>query len=53
MKPINPGFARQVQAGVVMDTRDMSFDRAERARRFPSIPLTTYAEVVRRDFTAR
>lgn len=53
MKPINPGFARQVQAGVVMDTRDMSFDAAERARRYPSIPLTTYAEVVRRDFTAR
>jgi NADH dehydrogenase len=53
MKPINPGFARQVQAGVVMDTRDMTFDAAERARRYPSIPLTTYAEVVRRDFTRR
>jgi NADH dehydrogenase len=50
MKPVNPGFARQVQAGVVMDTRDMSFDGTARARRFPSIPLTTYAEVVRRDF---
>jgi NADH dehydrogenase len=53
MKPVNPGFARQVQAGVVMDTRDMSFDGAERGRRFPSIPLTTYAEVVRRDFSRR
>lgn len=53
MKPINPGFARQVQAGVVMDTRDMSFDGAARARRYPSIPLTTYAEVVRRDFAVR
>lgn len=31
----------------------MSFDGAERARRFPSIPLTTYAEVVRRDFASR
>jgi hypothetical protein len=28
----------------------MSFDGTERARHFPSIPLTTYAEVVRRDF---
>jgi NADH dehydrogenase len=53
MKPVNPGFARQVQAGVVMDTHDMSFDGADRGRRFPSIPLTTYAEVVRRDFVPR
>jgi NADH dehydrogenase len=53
MKPVNPGFARQVQAGVVMDTRDMSFDGARRSQTYASIPLTTYAEVVRRDFVAR
>lgn len=49
MRPLSPALARQIQAGVVMDTFDMSFDGAERARRFPSIPLTTLAEVVRRD----
>jgi NADH dehydrogenase len=48
-RPLNPGLARQIQAGVVMDTFGFAFDGAERARRFPSIPLTSLAEVVRRD----
>jgi hypothetical protein len=26
MRPLNPTLARQIQAGVVMDTHDMSFD---------------------------
>jgi len=49
MRPFHPGLARQIQAGVVMDTFGMAFDGTERARRYPSIPLTTLAEVVRRD----
>jgi uncharacterized protein YbjT (DUF2867 family) len=52
MRPVNPTLARQIQAGVVMDTRDMSFDPSETMRRYPSIPLTRLAEVVRRDYTA-
>ncbi len=49
LRPFHPGLARQIQAGVVMDTHGMSFDGAERGRRYPSVPLTTLAQVVRRD----
>ena len=51
MRPVNPTLARQIQAGVVMDTHDMSFDPSEINRRYPSISLTSLAEVVRRDYT--
>ncbi|HEX6710256.1 MAG TPA: SDR family oxidoreductase [Rubrobacter sp.] len=50
MRPVNPTLARQIQASVVMDTQDMSFDPSETSRRYPSIPLTSLAEVVRRDY---
>jgi uncharacterized protein YbjT (DUF2867 family) len=50
MKPINPRLARQVQGGIVMDTRPQAFDALETRRRYPSIPVATLAEVVRRDF---
>ena len=50
MRPINPALARQIQAGVVMDTQDMTFDARDLTRRYPSIPLTSLAEVVRRDW---
>ena len=49
-RPFRPTFARMVQAGVVMDTTDMSFDAADLRRRFPAISLTTVAEVARRDY---
>src|SRR5215211_1550888 len=51
MRPVNPTLARQIQAGVVMDTYDMSFDPSDTDRRYPSIPLTSLAEVVERDYT--
>jgi uncharacterized protein YbjT (DUF2867 family) len=50
MKPINPSMARQVQAGIVMDTRPQAFDALETRRQYPSIPVAALAEVVRRDF---
>jgi uncharacterized protein YbjT (DUF2867 family) len=50
MRPVNSTLARQIQAGVVMDTHDFSFDPSETSRRYPSIPLTSLAEVVRRDY---
>ena len=50
MRPVNPTLARQIQAGVVMDTEDMSFDPSETSRLYPSISLTSLAEVVRRDY---
>ena len=52
MRPVNPTFARQIYAGIVMDTHDFSFDPSETERRYPSIPLTSLAEVVRRDYVA-
>jgi uncharacterized protein YbjT (DUF2867 family) len=50
MRPVNPTLARQAQAGIVMDTHDFSFDPSETSRRYPSISLTSLAEVVRRDY---
>jgi hypothetical protein len=52
MRPINPMLARQIQAGVVMDTHDMTFAPADLERRYPSIPLTSLTEVVRRDYVS-
>jgi nucleoside-diphosphate-sugar epimerase len=51
-RPLNATLARQIQAGIVMDTRDMSFDPAEMRRRYPSMPCTSLADVVRREFGA-
>ncbi|HKF17315.1 MAG TPA: SDR family oxidoreductase [Candidatus Dormibacteraeota bacterium] len=49
MKPVNPTMARQIQAGVVMDTADMTWDLA-RNRQYRPEELVTLAEVVRRDY---
>lgn len=53
MRPFNATLARQIQAGVVMDTHDMSFDCAETSRRYPSIELTTLANMIQRDYGDR
>jgi uncharacterized protein YbjT (DUF2867 family) len=50
MRPFNATLARQVQAGIVMDTVDMSFDPAEMRRRYPSMPFTRLAEALHRDY---
>jgi hypothetical protein len=50
MRPLKPELARQIQAGVVMDTYNMRFDAAETWRRYPAIPLTSLDEMVKRDF---
>ncbi len=50
MRFLNPGMARQIQAGTVMDTRPQAFDALEIRARYPSIPITRLAEVLRRDF---
>lgn len=52
MRPLNPTLARQIQAGIVMDTLDMSFDPSAMRRRYPSMPYTSLADVVHRDFGA-
>jgi uncharacterized protein YbjT (DUF2867 family) len=50
MRPLNPMLARQIEAGVIMDTRDMSFDLSDTYRRYSTIVPTSLAEVVRRDY---
>jgi len=52
MRPLNATLARQIQAGIVMDTLDMSFDPSEMRRRYPSMSYTNLADVVHRDFGA-
>ncbi|HEY8283830.1 MAG TPA: hypothetical protein VIJ28_05545, partial [Chloroflexota bacterium] len=52
LRPANARVARQIQAGVVMDTRDLSFDPAQTSCRYPSITLTSMAEVARRDYSS-
>jgi uncharacterized protein YbjT (DUF2867 family) len=46
LRPFKPSFARVVKAGVVMDTRDLSYDATDRVRRYPSIPCTSLADVL-------
>jgi uncharacterized protein YbjT (DUF2867 family) len=53
MKPFNPAMAAIIQAAVVMDTRDMTFDPSETRRRYPSIPMTRLAVVVRHRYLDR
>jgi len=45
--PVNPVFARQAQAAVVMDTLDMSFDPSPARREFPTLPNTDLATGLR------
>jgi uncharacterized protein YbjT (DUF2867 family) len=52
-RPFHPTFARMAQAAVLMDTEDMSFDASLLAQRYPRLPLTSVAEVARRDYGSR
>jgi uncharacterized protein YbjT (DUF2867 family) len=52
VRPINHALARQIQAGVVMDTHDMTFDHTQTACLSPSILQTSLADVVRRDYAS-
>jgi uncharacterized protein YbjT (DUF2867 family) len=49
-RPISPAMARQIQAGLIMDTQPQAFDASATRQHYPSIPVTSLAEVVRRDF---
>jgi len=52
LRPFNPALARQIQAAVVMDTTDMTFDPTALRRRFPSMPFTSLEDAVRRTFVS-
>jgi NADH dehydrogenase len=46
LRPVKPILARQIEAAVVMDTRDMTADASDRAGRFPSVPVTPLSRSV-------
>ncbi len=46
LRPLNPALARQIEAGILLDTADMTFDPTETLTRFP-MRLTPFEEVVR------
>jgi NADH dehydrogenase len=49
MRPINPALARQVQAGVVMDTNDiMAWEPSENRKLYPWLPQTPLVEVLQK-----
>jgi NADH dehydrogenase len=50
MRPVNPTRARMAHDALVMDTFDFSFDSAPTRRSHPSIPVTSFAEMVRREY---
>ena len=50
LRLVNPGLARQIRAGIVMDTRSQAFDASEARDHFPSIPMTSLVDVITRDF---
>jgi uncharacterized protein YbjT (DUF2867 family) len=50
--PLKPALAREIQAGVFLDTADRTADGTAVRARFPSIPVTTLPEMIRRDYPA-
>jgi hypothetical protein len=53
MKPFNPTMAGLARASVVMDTRNMTLDASETRTRYPSVPMTYLADVVRKGYADR
>jgi uncharacterized protein YbjT (DUF2867 family) len=52
LRPFRPDLAGMIQAGLLTDTADMTFDGAELARRFPEVKPTAMREVLRVRFGA-
>ncbi|HEY1389431.1 MAG TPA: SDR family oxidoreductase [Ktedonobacterales bacterium] len=48
-QPISPAFSRQILAGIIMDTEDMTFDPAETLKLLP-MRLTPLQEVIESEF---
>jgi uncharacterized protein YbjT (DUF2867 family) len=51
MRRVNPDLARKLAASLVMDTRDMTFDRGALQREFPDLPVTS-VDTALRDYFA-
>jgi hypothetical protein len=50
MGPINGTVARQIRAGVIMDTHDMSFDSSVALPGGAPVPATRLADAIRRKY---
>lgn len=50
LRPLKPTIARQIQACVMMDTRDMTFGVPKVGRRDPAVAHTSRAGMVRPDY---
>jgi hypothetical protein len=50
LRPVQPAVARQIQAGVIMDTCDMTCDASDSQRRYPAVMPTSLADMIRRDY---
>lgn len=50
MRPVKPGLAREIQAGVFLDTADRTADGSATRARYSSIPTTTLADMIKRDY---
>lgn len=46
MQPFNPPLSRQIAAGILMDTADMTFDPSSTSQKYP-VPLTRLADFAR------
>jgi NADH dehydrogenase len=49
LRPINPSMARIVEAGVAMDTTDMTWDGADNLKRYPWLPQTPLIDVIEKE----
>jgi NADH dehydrogenase len=45
--PFQPNRARQMRAAIAMDSHDLTFATTALSRRFPELPVTTLAEILR------
>jgi uncharacterized protein YbjT (DUF2867 family) len=52
MRPINPAMARLTQAGILMDTIDMTWDPSVNRERYPWLPQTPLSEVLKKQTPA-
>ena len=48
MRPFKPDVAGMIEAGIALDTLDMTFDSTDLRSRFPQVELTYLADVLRR-----
>jgi hypothetical protein len=50
LAPLKPALAREIQAGILLDTSNRTADGTAVRARYPSIPVTTLQEMIRRDY---